>query len=93
MPTKSWLGTFFTRNGLFVGSYILAAVLAWIFLMIILPQIAMIDFSFSYDLPPSQQGGPEDVYTLSPTTAISCSAIPAIPTATTVSTSPCSGEH
>ena len=64
MPTKSWLGTFFTRNGLFVGSYILAAVLAWIFLMIILPQIAMIDFSFSYDLPPSQQGGPEDVYTL-----------------------------
>ena len=30
MPTKSWLGTFFTRNGL-CCSYILAAVLAWIF--------------------------------------------------------------
>ena len=26
--------------------------------------MSMIDFSFSYDLPPSQQGGPEDVYTL-----------------------------
>src|SRR5262245_25800977 len=65
MPTKSWLGTFFTHNGFVLGSYILVAVLVWIFLIIILPQIAMLDFSFSYDLPPYKQGGPEDVYTLS----------------------------
>ncbi|MET0482135.1 MAG: ABC transporter permease [Aestuariivirgaceae bacterium] len=64
MPTKSWLGTFYTRNGLILGSCIILAVLAWIFLMIVLPQIAMLDFSFSYDLPRSMQGGPEDVYTL-----------------------------
>jgi spermidine/putrescine transport system permease protein len=65
MPTKSWLGTFITRNGYLLGGYIISAVLVWILLVIVLPQIAMLDFSFRFDLPPYKQGGPEDVYTLS----------------------------
>ena len=32
--------------------------------MILLPQVFMLDFSFSKNLPPAKIGGPEDVYTL-----------------------------
>lgn len=34
-------------------------------MMIVLPQIFMVDFSFRFNLPPSEQGGLKDVYTLS----------------------------
>ena len=33
-------------------------------LMIILPQIYMVDFSFRHNLLPNEIGGPKDVYTL-----------------------------
>ncbi len=58
------LRKFFDRHGLFVGGYLLAAVTFWMLMMIILPQLTMLDFSFRDNLPPSKVGGPEDVYTM-----------------------------
>ncbi len=55
---------FVRRNGWAVSGYLLLAVLGWIFLMIIMPQLYMLDFSFHHNLPPAKIGGPEDVYTL-----------------------------
>ena len=67
-----------------LGGYIVLAVRFWILFMIVLPQLAMLDFSFRFDLPAGcRQGGPEDVYTLA-NYRYFCSAIPAIPTATTI---------
>ena len=65
MKPVSVLGRFFARNGIFLGAYLLAGVTMWIVVMIVLPQLAMLDFSFRYNLPPSKVGGPEDVYTFS----------------------------
>ena len=53
------------RNGLAVAIYLMVAVLVWIFALILLPQIFMLDFSFRFNLPPGEIGGPKDVYTLS----------------------------
>ena len=64
MKLIGWLGGFFERNGLFLGGYILVAVSFWVLFLIVLPQLAMIDFSLRYDLPAAQQGGSRDVYTL-----------------------------
>ncbi len=47
-----------------MATYLIVAVSFWILILIVLPQIAMVDFSLRFDLPPSKQGGPEDVYTL-----------------------------
>lgn len=55
---------FFQRNGLIISIYLIAAVTLWIVVMIVLPQIYMLDFSFRHNLPPAKIGGPEDVYTL-----------------------------
>lgn len=55
---------FFQRNGLAVGLYLVLAVGFWAFFIIVLPQLAMVDMSFRPKLPPSQMGGPKDVYTL-----------------------------
>jgi spermidine/putrescine transport system permease protein len=52
------------RNGLAVSLYLTGAVGIWIFLLIILPQLTMFDYSFHHNLPPARVGGPEDVYTL-----------------------------
>ena len=60
----SWVRDFFERNGGVLGVYILVCVTFWILFLIILPQLAMIDFSLRYDLPASARGGPEDVWTL-----------------------------
>ena len=38
--------------------------LFWIFVLILLPQLLMVDFSFRHNLPPPEYGGPNDVYTL-----------------------------
>ena len=57
-------GRFFQRNGIVISTYLLAAVLVWVVLMIVLPQLYMVDFSFRYNLPPADIGGPKDVYTL-----------------------------
>ncbi len=59
-----WLKSFHDRNGWLLGGYILVAVSFWILFIIVLPQLAMIDFSFRKDLPRAMLGGPQDVYTL-----------------------------
>ncbi len=55
---------FFQRNGVAVGLYLALAVGFWAFFIIVLPQLAMVDMSFRPKLPPSQMGGPKDVFTL-----------------------------
>jgi spermidine/putrescine transport system permease protein len=55
---------FFLRNGMALGLYLVIAVSFWILILIVLPQIYMLDFSFSKNLPPAAIGGPEDVHTL-----------------------------
>jgi len=56
---------FIQKNGIVVSIYLLGACTIWIAVMIILPQVFMLDFSFRFNLPPAKIGGPEDVYTLS----------------------------
>ncbi|MGI9332492.1 MAG: ABC transporter permease [Gammaproteobacteria bacterium] len=55
---------FFRRNGTAVGLFTLLAVGVWIVMMIVLPQIFMLDFSLRANVPPPKWGGPEHVYTL-----------------------------
>ena len=52
------------RNGAGMATFMLAGVAFWIIVLIVLPQLAMLDFSLRHDLPPAKLGGPEDVYTL-----------------------------
>lgn len=52
------------RYGAGMGACLLALAGFWILLLILLPQLAMVEFSFRPNLPPAQQGGPQDVYTL-----------------------------
>ena len=59
-----WLRALLARYGTGMGACLLALAGFWIFLLILLPQLAMVDFSFRPNLPPAQQGGPQDVYTL-----------------------------
>ena len=54
---------FVQRNGLFVSSYLVLAVVTWVIVMIIAPQLYMVDFSFRHNLPPGDIGGPDDVHT------------------------------
>ncbi|MCU4182473.1 ABC transporter permease [Bosea sp. BH3] len=53
-----------SRHGLGVAFFVAGAVLVWIFVLIVLPQVAMLDFSLRHNLPRSEIGGPRDVYTL-----------------------------
>ncbi|MDX1512754.1 MAG: ABC transporter permease [Gammaproteobacteria bacterium] len=55
---------FFMRNGKALGGFLLAAVGVWILIMILAPQLFMVDFSFRPNLPPAEIGGPKDQYTL-----------------------------
>ncbi len=64
MNPRSYFQRFFLRNGRTLGTFILVAVAFWIFIMILMPQIFMVDFSFRHALPPAKVGGAEDVYTL-----------------------------
>jgi len=48
-----------------MGSLLIGLVGFWLIFLIILPQLSMLDYSFRYNLPPSEVGGPDDVYTLS----------------------------
>jgi spermidine/putrescine transport system permease protein len=59
-----FMATYFRNNGKLLGSIMLGLVLFWIIVLIILPQLSMLDYSFRYNLPPAQQGGPQDVYNL-----------------------------
>ena len=53
------------RFGPLVTLAILLTMLLWLVLLVILPQILMINYSFRPNLPPSQLGGVDDQYTLS----------------------------
>ena len=55
---------YFEKNGIGLGSFLLLAVFFWIVVLILLPQLSMLDFSFRHHLPPPEMGGPKDVYTL-----------------------------
>ncbi len=54
----------FRRLGPVVGAFVLATTLLWIAVMVVLPQLVLVDMSFRPSLPPALRGGPEDVYTL-----------------------------
>jgi spermidine/putrescine transport system permease protein len=56
--------SFFQRNGTAISIYLLVAVGLWAVMMIVLPQLIMVDFSFHPKLPPKDYGGPKDHYTL-----------------------------
>lgn len=55
---------FFTRNGTTLGLFLLLAVAVWIIVMIVLPQLYMMDFSFRSNVPPPQWGTESHVYTM-----------------------------
>ena len=64
MNPAQYLRHFFNRNGMALGLFLLIAVAFWMFILIILPQLFMVDFSLSKNLPPADVGGPLDVMTL-----------------------------
>src|SRR5919201_7112050 len=55
---------FFQRNGAVLSAYLLVAVGFWTIMIIVLPQLYMIEYSFRPNLTAAQIGGPKDVYTL-----------------------------
>ena len=55
---------FLRRNGAVISVYLLVAVLFWIVVLIVLPQLYMLDFSFRHNLPPADIGTEKDVRTL-----------------------------
>lgn len=56
---------FFRNNGLVMGGILMFLVAFWVIILILLPQISMLDFSFRENLPPALVGTDQDVYTLS----------------------------
>jgi spermidine/putrescine transport system permease protein len=54
----------FRRLGPIVGGWVIATAALWVVLMVVLPQLMMIDMSFRPNLPRAALGGPEDVYTI-----------------------------
>lgn len=52
------------RYGVGLSTFMIVACLVWIFGMVILPNLLMIDVSFRPNLIPSEIGGPKDVYTI-----------------------------
>ena len=61
---NDFFAEFIRRNGVAISVYLFAAVLFWIAVLIVLPQLYMLDFSFRFNLPPSQIGTEKDVHTL-----------------------------
>ena len=55
---------FFQKNGTVVALFLLTAVGLWLFMMIILPQLFMLDFSVRANVPPPKYGTAEHYYTL-----------------------------
>ena len=55
---------FVQRNGVPVATFLVVAVGVWMLVMIVLPQISMMELSFRPKLPAAQMGGPRDIYTL-----------------------------
>jgi spermidine/putrescine transport system permease protein len=65
MGLTNYFRDFFGRNGIALSVYLLGAVTLWVIIMIILPQLFMLDFSFRYNLPPKDIGTYKDVWTTS----------------------------
>jgi len=65
MKKKMIFSDFFRNNGALMGSILIGLVGFWLIFLIILPQLSMLDYSFRFNLPPAEVGGPKDVYTLS----------------------------
>jgi len=64
MKKKMIFSEFFKNNGPLMGSVLIGLVGFWVVVLIIMPQISMLDYSFRFNLPPADLGGPKDVYTL-----------------------------
>lgn len=64
MKAAQLIRDYFVKNGIGLGSFLLVAVLFWVVILIILPQLSMLDFSFRHHLPPPEMGGPKDTYTI-----------------------------
>ncbi|MCF8465948.1 MAG: ABC transporter permease [Sneathiella sp.] len=64
MTVTRIMSNYFNRNGFGLGIFLLVAVVFWVVILIVLPQISMLDFSFRHHLPPPEMGGPKDTYTL-----------------------------
>lgn len=65
MKRKMIFSEFFRNNGIVMGSLLIGLVGFWLIFLIVLPQLSMLDYSFRFNLPPAEVGGPKDVYTLS----------------------------
>jgi len=65
MKKKMIFSEFFKNNGLVMGSLLFGLVAFWLIFLVVLPQLSMLDYSFRFNLPPADQGGPKDVYTIS----------------------------
>lgn len=61
---SDFFAEFIRRNGVAISVYLFTAIVFWIAVLIVLPQIYMLDFSFRFNLPPSKIGTEEDVHTL-----------------------------
>ncbi|MEO3433849.1 ABC transporter permease [Inquilinus sp. CAU 1745] len=59
------MAEFFRRYGIGLGGAIILVTLFWVVMMVVLPQVQMVNFSFKPDLLPAEVGGPKDVYTFS----------------------------
>ncbi|WP_210245246.1 ABC transporter permease [Martelella alba] len=61
--TAAW-NDFSSRHGLGVALFVGIGVFFWVVFLIFLPQLAMLDYSFSHNLAASEVGGPNDTFTL-----------------------------
>ncbi|MEQ9329551.1 MAG: ABC transporter permease [Rhodospirillales bacterium] len=64
MAIVNYFRWFFSKNGLVLGGILLAAVTFWCVVMIIMPQLFMLDYSFRLNLAPHEYGTAKDVLTL-----------------------------
>ncbi len=60
----SYWKNFFLKNGTAVALFLIISVGVWLFMMIILPQLFMLDFSIRANVPPPKFGTEEHYYTL-----------------------------
>ena len=58
------MNSFYKKNGPVIATFFLVAIIFWLFFLIVIPQLYMLDLSFRPNLPPLLRGGPDDVYTL-----------------------------
>ena len=58
------MNSFYKKNGAVIATFFLVAIIFWLFFLIVIPQLYMLDLSFRPNLPPLLRGGPDDVYTL-----------------------------